>query len=102
MVDGVLTNNPVAIGVVASQIVAFEKQYQQASPLNVSAPNPNYIGTLLQQGLSTGATNMLDPNLQTPRSLEMNIGVQRETPPRNGSQRRLLAQRGDALPSRNR
>jgi hypothetical protein len=27
-VDGVLTNNPVAIEVVANQIVAFEKQYQ--------------------------------------------------------------------------
>jgi len=79
--DGVLTNNPVAIGVVANQIVAFEKQYQQASPLNVSAPNPNYIGTLLQQGLSTGAANMLDPNFQTPRSLEMNIGIQRELRP---------------------
>ena len=42
MVDGVLTNDPVAIGVVANQIVAFEKQHQEASPLNVSASNPNY------------------------------------------------------------
>jgi len=83
MVDGVLTNNPVAIGVVANQIVAFEKQYKQASPLNVSAPNPSYIGTLLQLGLSTGGggANMFDPNFQTPRSLEMNIGIQRELRP---------------------
>lgn len=82
MVDGALTNNPVAIGVVANQIVAFQKQYQLASPLNVSAPNPNYIGTLLQQGLSTGSgANMFDPNFQTPRSLEMNIGIQRELRP---------------------
>jgi hypothetical protein len=80
-VDGVLTNDPVAVGVVANQIVAFEKQYQLASPLNVSAPNPNYIGTLLQQGLSTSAANMFDPNFQTPRSLEMNIGIQRELRP---------------------
>jgi len=81
MVDGVLTNNPVAIGVAANQILAFQKQYQLASPLNVNAPNPNYIGTLLQQGLSTGAANMFDPNFQTPRSLEMNIGIQQELRP---------------------
>ena len=82
VVNGVLTNNPVAIGVVANQIVAFQKQYQLASPLNVSTPNPNYIGTLLQQGLSTGTSaNMIDPNFQTPRSIEMNIGVQRELRP---------------------
>jgi len=81
MADGVLTNNPVAIGVAANQIVAFQKQYQSASPLNVNAPNPNYIGMLLQQGLSTGATNIFDPNFQTPRSLEMNIGIQRELRP---------------------
>jgi hypothetical protein len=82
MVGGVLTSNPVAIGTVANQIVAFEQQYQSASPLNIHAPNPIYIGTLLQQGLSTGTSvNMYDPNFQTPRSIEMNIGVQRELRP---------------------
>jgi hypothetical protein len=82
MVDGVLTSNPVAIGTVADQIVAFERQYQAASPLNVRTPNPNYIGTLLQQGLSTGTSaSMYDPNFQTPRSLQINIGVQQELRP---------------------
>jgi hypothetical protein len=81
VVQGVLTNNPVAIGVVANQIVAFEREYQSASPVNVRAPSPTYIGTLLQQGLSTGAATMFDPNFQTPRSLEMNIGIQRELRP---------------------
>jgi hypothetical protein len=67
VVNGVLTNNPVAIGVVANQIVAFQRQYQLASPLNVSTPNPNYLGTLLQQGLATGTSaNMIDPNFQAP------------------------------------
>jgi hypothetical protein len=82
MVAGVLTSNPVAIGTVANQIVAFEKEYQSASPLNVRAPNPIYIGTLLQQGLATGTSaNMYDPNFQTPRSLQINIGVQQELRP---------------------
>jgi hypothetical protein len=43
MVGGVLTNNPVAIGTVANQIAAFQKQYQAASPFSLTAPNPNYV-----------------------------------------------------------
>jgi hypothetical protein len=75
----VLTNNPVAIRTAASQIVAFQKQYQAASPFSVDIPNPNYIGTLLQQGLSAGTYPvMYDPNFQTPRAVQMNIGVQQE------------------------
>jgi hypothetical protein len=81
-IGGVLTNNPVAIGTVANQIVAFQKEYQQDSPFRLNASNPNYIGTLLQKGLATGFyPTMYDPNFQTPRSLQMNIGVQRELRP---------------------
>jgi hypothetical protein len=43
---GVLTNNPVANGSVAAQIVAFQKQYQADSPFDLNAPNPNYVGAL--------------------------------------------------------
>jgi hypothetical protein len=76
---GVLTNNPVAIGSVAAQIVAFQKQYQADSPFDLSAPNPNYVGALLEQNLGFGLfAAMYDPNYRTPRSVEMNIGVQRE------------------------
>jgi hypothetical protein len=82
MVGGVLTTNPVAIGTVASQIVTFQKQYQLFSPFNLNTPNPNYIGTLLQRGLSAGTVpTMYDPNFQTPRSLQMNIGAQQELRP---------------------
>ena len=81
-VGGVLTNNPVAIGTVANEIAAFEKQYQADSPFNLSAANPNFIGTLLQQGLGTGGgATMYDPNFQTPRSVQMNIGIQWELRP---------------------
>jgi hypothetical protein len=70
---------PVAIGTVASQIAAFQKQYQADSPFNLNAPNPNYAGSLLNLGLGIGSVGtLLDPNYRTPRSLETNIGVQRE------------------------
>jgi hypothetical protein len=78
-VGGVLTNNPVAIGSVAPQIVAFQKQYQAASPFDLNSPNPNYVGALLDanQGFGLFAA-MYDPDYRTPRSVEMNIGVQQE------------------------
>jgi hypothetical protein len=82
IVGGVLTNNPVAIGTVASQIAAFQKQFQADSPFSLNVPNPNYVGSLLNQGLGFGLTaSMYDPNFQTPRSVQMNIGIQREILP---------------------
>jgi hypothetical protein len=78
-IGGVLTNNPVAIRTVADQIAAFQKQYQADSPFSLNAPNPNYAGSLLDHGLGIGfGALMYDPNFQTPRSVQMNIGVQQE------------------------
>jgi Carboxypeptidase regulatory-like domain len=74
--------NPVAIGTAATQIADFQKQYQAEYPFNLKLPNPSYLGTLLQSGFGTGAlANMYNPNFQTPRSLEMNVGLQRELEP---------------------
>ena len=58
------------------RIAAFQKQYQADSPFDLNAPNPNYIGALLKQGI--GLCCPYDPNFRTPRSVQMNIGVQRE------------------------
>jgi hypothetical protein len=68
---------------VASEIVGFQKQYQAAYPFNLSAANPNYMGLLLQQGLGIelGGVSIYAPNFRTPRSVEMNIGLQREIRP---------------------
>jgi hypothetical protein len=72
----------VAIGTVASQISAFQKEYQGDSPFNLNAPNPNYVGSLLNQGLGIGlVASMYDPNFRTPRSVQMNIGIEREIRP---------------------
>ncbi|HEV2493397.1 MAG TPA: hypothetical protein VG204_10060 [Terriglobia bacterium] len=79
---GTPDGGPVAIGVVGSQIAAFQKQYQADSPFNLIAPNPNYAGSLLDRGLGFGlGASMYDPNFRTPRSVEMNIGIQREIRP---------------------
>jgi hypothetical protein len=77
------TTSPVAIGVVADQIVAFQKLYQADSPFDLNAPNPNFVGSLLDQGFGFGLTpEMYDPRFRTPRSVEMNIGLEREIRPR--------------------
>jgi hypothetical protein len=68
---------PVAIGTVGNQIAAFQKQYQANSPFDLNAPNANYLGALLKQGIGP-PLGPYDPNYQTPRSVQMNIGVQRE------------------------
>jgi hypothetical protein len=76
---GDATGSPVAIGVVGNQIARFQKLYQADSPFDLKAPNPNFVGSLLDQGLGFGlAPLMYDPNYRTPRSVQMNAGVQRE------------------------
>lgn len=79
---GTATGGPVAIGAVGNQIAAFQKRYQADSPFDLNAPNPNYVGSLLNQGLGFGLVPaMYDANYRTPRSVEMNIGIQREIRP---------------------
>jgi len=79
---GTAGGSPVAIGTVASQVIAFQKQYQADSVFNRSAPNPNYVGSLLDHGFGFGlSAGMFDPNYRTPRSVEMNIGIERELRP---------------------
>jgi len=79
LAGNVQTSNPVAIGAVASQISDFQKLYQAESPFDLKAPNPNYVGALLDQNLGVGG--MYDPKYRTPRSLDFNIGIERELHP---------------------
>jgi len=71
----------VAIGTVASAIEAYQKQYQALSPFDATLANPNYVGTLLDQGYGFGGASMFDPNYRSPRSVQMNVGIQREIRP---------------------
>jgi hypothetical protein len=72
------SGGPVAIGMVASDIALFQKLYQADSPFSLTAPNPNYVGSVLDQGLAPPSGWLYDPNYRTPRSVQMNFGIQRE------------------------
>jgi len=79
---GTASGGLVAIGSVANQIEAYQKQYQALSPFDANLANPNYVGSLLDQGLGFGSASMFDPRYHTPRSVEMNVGIQHQI--RNG------------------
>ena len=75
------------IGNAVPAVVALSKAYQAASPLNVQEPNPGFAGQYLT-GCSDGSncffqsgTNLFNPNYRSPRSVVMNIGIQREIHP---------------------
>jgi hypothetical protein len=69
------------IGSVASQISALQAQYQAATVAAGPAVNPSFIGTQLADGLDATGTDLLAPNYVSPRSLQMNIGLQHELKP---------------------
>jgi hypothetical protein len=67
------------IGTEIPAILSFWNQVKAGNPFNLQAPNPNYIGTLLADGVGDGTSpDLLAPNYKTPRSLQLNIGIQRE------------------------
>jgi hypothetical protein len=70
------------IGQAAPAIIALQAQYQAATlAQGTSAPNPSFIGTALSDGFDATGTDLLAPNYVSPRSLQMNIGIQREIRP---------------------
>jgi len=69
------------IGQVASQIAANQAQYQAATIASGGAANPGYIGTALSDGPNVTGTDLLAPNYVSPRSVQMNLGLQHEIRP---------------------
>jgi len=70
------------IGQAAPAIVALQAQYQAATAsVGSSAPNPSFIGTALADGGDVTGTGLLAPNYVSPRSLQMNFGIQHEIRP---------------------
>lgn len=86
-VCGTSTGAPL-IGDALPAIIALQQTYQADSPLNLQAPNPSYIGQYLTD-CSTGGPNcffapgnsMFNPNYKSPRSTQVNIGIQRQLKP---------------------
>ncbi len=67
------------IGQVQAQIAALQAKYQAASQAVGVGPNPGFIGnTLADTGPFGTGTNLFAPNYRTPRSVQINIGIQRE------------------------
>ncbi len=69
------------ISSVASQILANQQQYQAATVAAGPASNPSYINNSLADGLDVTGTDLLAPNYVSPRSVQMNFGIQREIRP---------------------
>jgi hypothetical protein len=72
------------IGLAAPAIAAAQAQYQAATAsVGSAAPNPSYIVSPnnLTDGLDSTGTDLLAPNYVSPRSLQMNIGIQQEIRP---------------------
>ena len=68
-------------GQAGTALAAFQTQYQADTPFSLTAGNPNYIGTALGEGLNEPAA-MFAPNYHSPRSVQINFGIQHEI--RNG------------------
>jgi len=72
-------NQFVAIGSAAADIAALQQQYQTLSPFDLNAANPNYAGSAIDAGFApTTYANMYYPDYKSPRSVQMNIGIQQE------------------------
>jgi hypothetical protein len=67
----------VRIGDAIPSILSFWKQYEAGNPVNLQAPNPNYIGNFLSAGLGV-PLGLIAPDYKTPRSVQINVGIQRE------------------------
>ncbi|HYM77660.1 MAG TPA: carboxypeptidase regulatory-like domain-containing protein [Candidatus Dormibacteraeota bacterium] len=66
------------MGNVIPQIMSFWGQVLAGNPLDLQAPNPNYIKNFLDIGLGVPGPALFAPNYKTPVSVQMNIGIQRE------------------------
>jgi hypothetical protein len=69
------------IGQAAAAIEAAQAQYQQSTVAAGPASNPSFIGTQLAAGLDATGTDLLAPNYRSPRSLQINAGLQHEIRP---------------------
>jgi Carboxypeptidase regulatory-like domain len=67
-----------SIGQGSADLASFQKAYQTS--VNAPGPNPSYIPALISSG-STIPLGLIDPNYKSPRSYQMNIGVQHQLAP---------------------
>ena len=78
--DSTGCGNTTRLGDASPVISAFNAEYQAGNPFDLSAPNPNYIGNFMAAGLNI-PNGLWDPNYRSPRSIQMNIGLQHQIRP---------------------
>jgi hypothetical protein len=66
------------IGNVVDQVVALQKQFQQATAQAGAQANGGYVGNALAAGAAVTGVTLYSPNYQSPRSYQMNVGFQHE------------------------
>jgi len=80
--NGFITPNANActglVGDAVPNVLAFWQQVEAGNPLNLQAANPNYIGNFLGAGIGVPGPALFAPNYKTPRSVQINFGIQRE------------------------
>jgi len=71
---------PLPIFQAAQNIATLENSLKAAYPFSLSSPNGTYAGRLINAGVNL-PLGLFAPNYRTPRSLQMNIGIQHEIRP---------------------
>jgi hypothetical protein len=66
------------IGDASGQIIALQGQYQAATRTFGPQTNPAFVGQTLAAGPDASGALLFAPNYSTPRSIQMNVGVERE------------------------
>ena len=69
------------MGQAGPSIAALQAQYQASTVAAGPASNPSFIGNALADGLDSSGTTLLAPNYVSPRSVQMNLGIQHEIRP---------------------
>lgn len=69
--------NNIYVGNAIPAVLSTWAKYEAGNPLDLTAPNPNYVGNALAAGQNVAA-GLFAPNYDSPRSLQINFGIQRE------------------------
>ncbi|MGC2110412.1 MAG: carboxypeptidase regulatory-like domain-containing protein [Candidatus Korobacteraceae bacterium] len=72
-------DSPIRIGNAGTAIATLQQQYQALSPFSLSAPNPGYLQNFI--GSTNFPNGLFGPDYKTPRSTQINVGIQRELSP---------------------
>jgi Carboxypeptidase regulatory-like domain len=66
------------IGSVASDIAAFQQQYQAAVVAAGAQANGSFVGSTLAEGANSTGDQLIAPSYRSPYSVQLNVGVQRQ------------------------